>query len=218
MSEKKPRPVPLAGNVPMYELKVTLVGLPVWRRLLVRGDVNLGLLHAILQVAMGWTNSHLHQFTIGRGRYSAPESQDDMGFGEPELNENKALLMEVVPRAKTKFVYEYDFGDSWEHRIAVEKIHESEGAPLGVAICLDGAGACPPEDCGGIGGYADLSEIVKDPGHAEHASMLEWLGEGFDPGEFDLPNTNVFLKKLKFPRTTWQRLAKVLMERDGFSE
>lgn len=214
-AKKSPRSLP-AGSVPRYQLKVTLPGLPVWRRLLVRGDMSLGLLHAVIQVAMGWTNSHLHQFTIGKNRYSAPETFEDFGFGEPDLNEEKAVLMELAPRAKMKFVYEYDFGDSWEHCIAVEKILEPDTASKGVAECLDGACACPPEDCGGIGGYLDLLDIIKDPRHKEHESMMEWLGGGIDPDEFDIQKVNKYLKKLKFPRMTGEQLAKVLMERDGY--
>jgi len=216
MSENKTRRSSSGESATMYQLKITLPDLPVWRRLRVRGDVNLGLLHAVIQVAMGWTNSHLHQFSIGKKRYSDPRTNDDMGFGEPDLDEEKAVLMEVVPRAKTKFIYEYDFGDSWEHYITVEKIHEPDTAHTGIAECLDGACACPPEDCGGIGGYADLLEIIKDPNHEEHESMMEWLGGEFDPNAFDIEKVNKYLKKLKWPRTTESQLAKVLMERDDF--
>jgi hypothetical protein len=201
----------------MYQLKITLPDLPVWRRLLVRGDVNLGLLHAVIQVAMGWTNSHLHQFTIGKKRYSAPMISGFMDFGEqPDLDEEKAVLMEVVPRVKTKFMYEYDFGDSWAHCVTVEKIHEPDTAHKGLAECLDGGYACPPEDCGGIGGYADLLEIIKDSEHEEHESMMEWLGGEFDPKAFDIEKVNKYLRKLKWPRTTDDQLARVLMARDGF--
>lgn len=215
MSEKKPRRSPATEGVPMYELKVALSGSSVWRRILVRGDMNLGLLHAVIQVAMGWTNSHLHQFMIGSKRYTDPHTQDE-GFDEPDLNEEEAVLMEVVPRAKTSFIYEYDFGDSWEHRINVERIHQPGTAPKAVAECIEGACACPPEDCGGIGGYADLLEIIEDPSHEEHESMMEWVGGGFDPDAFDLHRVNKYLRKLKFPRTTENQLAKVLMERDGY--
>lgn len=215
MHEKKSRPSP-GKNVPMYELKITLPGLPVWRTIMVRGDVNLGLLHAVIQVAMGWTNSHLHQFLIGSKRYSAPMSYDDMDFGEPELDEEEAVLMDVVPQAKKKFLYTYDFGDSWDHYITVSKIHKAETAPKRVAECLDGAYACPPEDCGGVMGYVELLEIIGDPGHEEHASIMEWLGGEFDPNAFDIEKVNKYLKKLKFPRTTEHQLAKVLSERDGY--
>ena len=217
MSENKTRRSPSGKSAAMYQLKVTLPDLRVWRRLRVRGDVNLGLLHAVIQVAMGWTNSHLHQFTIGNKRYSDPRINSDMGFGEPpDLDEGKTALMEVAPREKAKFIYEYDFGDSWVHYVTVEKIHEPDAAHKGFAECLAGGYACPPEDCGGIGGYGNLLEIIKDSNHEEHESTMEWLGGKFDPNAFDIEKVNTYLQKLKWPRTTENQLAKVLMERDDF--
>ena len=217
MIEKSTRRSPLNENVPMYQLKIKLPNLPVWRRLLVRGDVNIALLHAIIQVAMGWTNSHLHQFIIGKKSYSDPRTNDDIGFGEtPDLDEGKVTLLEVAPRERTKFIYEYDFGDSWEHYITVEKIHEPDAAHKGPVECLDGSHACPPEDCGGIGGYMNLLEIIKNPEDEEYESMMEWLGGKFDPKAFDVNKVNTYLKKLKWPRTTEIQLANVLMARDDF--
>lgn len=216
MNEKKSRRTPLTESVPMYELAVTLPDLPVWRKILVRGDMNLGLLHAVLQVAMGWTNSHLHQFFIGTETYTAFMPDLDPDFGESMLDEEEVLLMDVVKKANTSFVYLYDFGDSWEHEIKVDKIQKSDTTPLAVAECLDGAYACPPEDCGGIDGYLDLLEIIRDPTHEEHEEMMEWLGGGFDPEMFDVRMVNKYLKKLKFPRVTELQLAKILMARDDF--
>ena len=209
-----------AARTPMYQLKVELIGTEpsVWRRLLVRGDMNLGLLHAVTQVAMGWTNSHLHQFTIGNVRYSDPRMDQDMGPDQtPDRDEGKTTLIEAVPQEKAELVYEYDFGDSWEHLITVEKIHAPDAAPKGFAKCLDGSRACPPDDCGGVDGYANLLEIIKDPKHEEYESMMEWLGGRFDPEAFDIKKVNKYLAKLKWPRTTDDQLAVVLMKRDGVS-
>ncbi len=218
MPETKIRRPASVKNIKWYQLKITLMGVPIWRRLLVREDVNLGLLHAVIQVAMGWTNSHLHHFIIGQKRYSDPQFDDGFDFGEPPaLDEEKATLAEVVPRAKVKFIYEYDFGDSWVHSITVEKILEPDAVPKGFAECTGGERACPPEDCGGIGGYADLLEIIKNPKHEEHESMMEWLGGRFDPDAFDIEKTNKYLKKLKRPHTTVDQLARILMTRDGIS-
>lgn len=217
MDEKRTRNTPLGKSAAVYQLKITLPNLPVWRRLLVRGDASLELLHAVIQVAMGWTNSHLHQFTIGKNRYSDPSTNEDMGFGgPPDLDEGKATLMQVAPREKAKFIYQYDFGDSWEHSIVVEKIHEPDAAHKGFAECLDGGCACPPEDCGGIGGYMDLLEIIQDPKHDQYESMMDWLGDEFDPEAFDIGRVNTYLRKLKWPRTTENQLGKVLMARDGY--
>ncbi len=209
-----------AVSAPIYQLRIELAGTepPIWRRLLVRGDMNLGLLHAVIQVAMGWTNSHLHDFTIGNARYTDPQMDDDMGpNAAPARDEGKTTLIEAVPQEKAEFVYEYDYGDSWEHLITVEKTHGTDAMSKGSAKCLDGSRACPPEDCGGVGGYADLLEVIKNPKHEEHESMMEWLGGKFDPEAFDITKTNKYLRKLKWPRTTEEQLADVLMERDGVS-
>jgi len=209
---------PQEEGAPVYQLKITLLGLPVWRKLEVRGDMSLGLLHAVIQVAMGWTNSHLHQFIAGKKRYTDMDTLDGGGLDDGmDFDEDEITLMDIAPKAKKKFVYEYDFGDSWEHGILVEKISAEELPLRYVAQCLDGKGACPPEDCGGIGGYADLLEIIHDPKHPEYESMMEWLGDGFDPEAFDIKEVNKSLTKLKGPCVTVNQLAKVLMARDGYT-
>jgi hypothetical protein len=205
-------------NAPLYQLKVEAMGIepPVWRRLLVRGDMNLGLLHAVIQVAMGWTNSHLHQFTVGDVRYSDPRIDEDMGSDVPPCrDENKTTLIETVPLEGMTFTYEYDFGDSWDHLVTVEEVHRPEAAPKAFVKCLDGGRACPPEDCGGVGGYEDLLEVIRNPHHEDHESMVEWLGGEFDSEAFDITEVNTYLRKLKWPRTTERQLAAVLMTRDG---
>lgn len=204
-----------------YHLKVTLVGTKpaIWRRLQVPGNANFGWLHAVLQVAMGWTNSHLHHFMTSDARYSDPRNNEDMGFGETaDQDESKATLAQVVPLQGTEFLYEYDFGDSWEHLIIVEKILPSDPASAGKALCLSGARACPPEDCGGVWGYGDLLKIIKNPNHEDHSSMFEWLGGEFDPKALDLESVNSHLRKLQWPRVTESQLREVLMARDGYHE
>jgi hypothetical protein len=114
--------------------------------------------------------------------------------------------------------YEYDFGDSWNHQITVEKILTHDPAAATVALCLDGARACPPEDCGGPWGYDNLTEILRNPKHEEHDSMKEWLGRPLDPEAFDVEKVNTYLRKLKWPRTTESQLRKVLMARDDYDE
>ncbi len=214
---------PTAGkaNAPVYQLKVVLIGSKpdIWRRLRVPGNANLGWLHTVLQVAMGWTNSHLHHFLTAEARYSDPHHNEDMGLGEErDRDETKATLAQVVPDQGAQFGYEYDFGDSWEHEITVEKILPPDAAAATVAFCLDGARACPPEDCGGVWGYANLLKILKNRKHPEHGSMTEWLGRPFDAEAFDPAKTNLWLRKLKWPRVTEAQLRKVLMERDDYHE
>ena len=207
------------ATAPIYQLKVVLLGSTplVWRRLQVPGDAKLDWLHAVLQVAMGWTNSHLHQFKVGDAcysdtRYYVAEFEDD-----PEiLEERKFGLTQIAPREQDVLLYEYDFGDSWAHEITVEKILPNTA--FSSAPCLDGARSCPPEDCGGVPGYAKLLKILSNRKHPEHKRMKEWLGRPFDAAAFDVEKTNLWLKKLKWPRTTEAQLRKVLMARDTAHE
>jgi len=202
----------------VYQLKIVLLGAkpPIWRRLQVPGDANLGWLHAVVQTAMGWTNSHLHHFLTQDARYADPGMNEDPFLDEsPDRNENEFTLMQIAPEAGTRFGYEYDFGDSWEHEITVEKIlPPGEGK---TAQCMAGAGACPPEDCGGIWGYAELLKALKNPRHPEHKHMKEWLGGPLDPVAFDKEEINLWLGKLKWPRVTEAHLRNVLMGRDDYT-
>ncbi len=215
---------PIAGkaNPPVYQLKVVLrASKPaIWRRLQVPANANLGWLHAVLQVAMGWTNSHLHHFLVGGTRYSDPQFDDDMVIGaEPDLDEAKVRLAQIVPNTpKFHFVYEYDFGDSWWHEITVEKTLPIDVVASTTALCLDGARACPPEDCGGVWGYDNLLKVLKNRKHPEHRSMKEWIGGAWDADAFNPAEVNFWLRKLKWPRVTEAQLRKVLMRRDGYHE
>jgi len=171
----------------IYQIKVTLrySKPPIWRRIQVRGDTRLDQLHMILQAVMGWWNAHLHQFVVGNIYYGEPHP--DYGF--EMRDESRVKLAQVVPHEKAKFVYEYDFGDSWEHELLVEKILPAEKG-VRYPRCIKGKRACPPEDVGGVWGYDDFLEAIKDPKHPEHEDMLEWIGDEFDPEEFDLAALN----------------------------
>jgi hypothetical protein len=169
-----------AGPAGVYQLKITLRNVtepPVWRRVLVPADFTLGQLHDVIQLAMGWDFSHLHVFNTRLGDYGTPD---------PELrfaDEYGARLTEVLPRKRSKLSYNYDFGDDWEHDVLVE---EKRPAAPGESLprCVEGEGACPPEDSGGPWGYDRLKEVVADPEDEEHDDMLEWLGLD-EPSEFD---------------------------------
>ncbi len=144
----------------IYQLKITLKDIrpPIWRRIQVSGDVKLSKLHQILQVVMGWTDSHLHQFVI-RGKYFCePNPEADFGL-EKEIDEKTVRLSQVVPCASRRFSYKYDFGDGWRHEILVEKILPGERGTR-YPVCLAGKRNCPPEDCGGPWGYAELLEAL----------------------------------------------------------
>ncbi len=171
----------------VYQLKITLKGSrpPIWRRVQVLSSTTLGELHRIIQIAMGWTDSHLHQFTIHGEEYGEPQPEFDFYVQD----EAKVKLSKVVTGEKFKFTYDYDFGDSWDHQILVEKVLPP-AADGHYPVCLTGKRACPPEDCGGVWGYEEMLEAIKDPTHPEYENYQEWLPEDFDPEFFDLAEVN----------------------------
>ena len=206
-----------AEGLRVYQLNIALEEIPVWRRVLVREDINLGLLHAVIQVVMGWTNSHLHQFIIEDMFYLNPRMGKDITFTDiPYIDERKTLLMDVVTRAGSEFEYEYDFGNSWMHSIFVEDIFTPEKANKHFAECIGGEKASPPEDCCGPWEYEEFLDILQDPGHEEYENIMESLGGNFDPEVFDIKRANTYLHKLKWPRVTDLQLSRVLMARDGY--
>lgn len=178
----------------VYQLKITLRGSkpPIWRRVIVPATFHLYKLHQVIQAAMGWDDSHLHQFIIGDEYYSIP-SPDDW---EPVIDERRYALTRIAPYENMKFVYEYDFGDSWEHIVLVEKILPTE-AGRQYPICIKGKRACPPEDVGGVWGYENFLEALGDPDHEEHESYLEWIDGEFDAEAFNLEAINIALQRVK---------------------
>src|SRR5581483_3786798 len=190
-----PQPAPAALSGTVYQLKVTLRDThpPIWRRIQLRGDMRLSQLHRVLQIAMGWTDSHLHQFRVGGRYYGIPDRE----FGDSEtINESRIRLNQIAQTDKARFVYEYDFGDSWEHEISVEKIFK-HAQLLKHPVCVAGKRACPPEDVGGIWGYEHFLQVVRDPGDPEQEDLLEWIGGEFDPEAFDLDAVNRALARIK---------------------
>ena len=179
----------------LYQLKVTLRGVskpPVWRRVLVHADASLGELHEVIIAAMGWDGGHLHTFTDDFGQYGTPDGEDEDEF----------TLADVLIEPGERLRYLYDFGDDWDHDIKLEKVLplDADARATVVPVCLAGKGACPPEDCGGAWGYAELKETIADPSDEEHGERLEWLGledpSDFDPAAFDLASVNARLHDL----------------------
>ena len=181
----------------VYTLKIELdeSAPPIWRRVQVTDLMTLGALHAIIQVAMGWEDCHMHEFQFKDQRYSAKSPYGDAHGDADELDEDEALLGDVIRRKGQRFAYWYDFGDDWMHTIRVEAIEAF--APGGTyPICLDGAGACLPEDCGGLYGYYNMLGAIDDPEHDDHWEKIDWLGEDFNPDAFDVTAVNGELKGL----------------------
>lgn len=178
----------------IYQLKITLkdVRPPIWRRVQITSERTLGKLHQVIQEAMGWTNSHLHTFSIAGVEYGQPMPEDDFDV----KNEQKVKLSQVITGEKFKFLYTYDMGDSWEHEILVEKVLPAD-AQVRYPVCLTGKRACPPEDCGGTWGYAEFLEAIRSPDHPDHEAMMEWIEGEFDSELFDLDAVNRLLRQIR---------------------
>lgn len=174
----------------IYQIKVTLLGSkpPIWRRLLVPAALTLEQLHSVIQIAMGWQDCHLHEFRIGRVRYSLPDPVE-IDMDVDTTNERSVRVFSVLGKVGAKAIYTYDFGDGWEHSLMVEKVLPPDPA-LAYPLCTGGKRHCPPEDCGGVWGYDNLLNAIRDPDHEDHEQMQEWLGEGLDPEAFSVEEVN----------------------------
>jgi len=189
-------------TTPMYQLKITLLcnNPEIWRRVLVPPDITLSRLSRVIQLAMGWENCHLHDFTIGEQRYTLPSEQTPTFWlaslaGGPK-DERKIPLDRLVPKVTRTFLYEYDFGDSWQHQIQFEDIVPA-ARPDTAPTCTEGQRACPPEDCGGIDQYHHLLKVLKRPKRdRERRELVDWLGEELDPVCFDASLVNEELHEL----------------------
>jgi hypothetical protein len=174
----------------ILQLHIHLLGIepPIWRRIEISEDANLAELHDAVQASMGWTDSHLHQFRIGRKVYGPRTGEED--FDDEAEDEEALNLSDAFARKGSKLLYDYDFGDSWQHAIKLESVLEAEEG-IEYPRCTEGQGACPPEDCGGPPGYAALLEALSDPEHPEHEEYVEWIGDpNFDPAYFDVQAAN----------------------------
>ena len=174
-----------------YQLKITLRDTrpPVWRRIQVASSASLADLHLAVQVVMGWSDSHVHVFTDEDFHYGVP----DPAYPGALRDETGVRLEKVLKREKERLSYVYDLGDEWEHEVVLEKILPFDPGTR-LPICLKGSRACPPDDVGGLPGYAAFLEAIADPSHPEHDERLEWIGFDFDPQHFDLAETNFLLR------------------------
>jgi hypothetical protein len=166
-----------------FELKITLSDLrpPIWRRVVVPASLRLDQLHQVIQAVMGWEDYHMHVFETSHGRYGRPDRE--LGHRDSR----KVTLSQVLRKPGDRIRYTYDFGDNWEHDIVLEKTAPTVARPT----CVTGRRACPPEDCGGVWGYAELLEAIADPAHEQHQELTEWLADvhgmpDFDPAAFDV--------------------------------
>jgi len=178
----------------IYQIHIALTGFEpkIWRRLLIPSNLLLSDFHKIIQTSMGWTNSHLHQFIKDQTFYTKRYPDDDTWEELNNADYAEIIISDLLKKEKDKIVYEYDFGDGWQHEVLLEKILPPE-QNIKYPVCLAGKMNCPPEDCGGVWGYSDMSEILKNPKHEEYDSYIQWLGGEFDPELFDKEAVNELL-------------------------
>jgi len=184
----------------IYQIHLSLLGSrpKIWRRILIQSDLLLSDFHKVIQTSMGWTNSHLHLFSKNDVCFSE-KAPGDFSWEDMGHTDYKGMrISDLLGHEEERILYEYDFGDSWKHDIILEKILPGEGNELGKPVCLAGKMNCPPEDCGGIMGYLNMLEILKDPDHEEYESFKEWLGGRYDPEQFNLNKVNKLLKSKDF--------------------
>ncbi|HVX15912.1 MAG TPA: plasmid pRiA4b ORF-3 family protein [Pirellulales bacterium] len=193
----KPRKRRPAKTDRLFQFKITLLDIKpaIWRRIQIP-DCTLPDLHEFIQAAFGWWNYHLHLFEIVGTTYMEPDPDGD-DWGMEFEDERGVLLSKLLPKSakRVRWIYEYDFGDSWRHEVLFEGFPPADPKAK-YPLCLEGARACPPEDCGGWPGYVNYLEAIADPKHPEHRDMLRWRGP-FDPDAFDAKKATREMRKVK---------------------
>jgi Plasmid pRiA4b ORF-3-like protein len=175
----------------VYSLRITLLETEpsIWRTINVSSEMLLVDIHRIVQTTMGWSNSHMHQFSDLRSQYAPKE------FGLTGSKDSRKTKLDLILKSEGDAVlYEYDFGDGWTHEIVLESV-SNYNAKMELPCCTGGARHCPPEDCGGVWGYADLLAVISDKTHEDYEEMREWIGNKFDAEHFDKKKINRELKK-----------------------
>ncbi|MEZ0229582.1 MAG: plasmid pRiA4b ORF-3 family protein [Planctomycetota bacterium] len=174
----------------ILQLKVTLdeTTPAVWRRVQVSSEMTLDQLALVIELAMGWDGDHMHQFEKDRAIYGVPD-----GYGDRTIDESEVTVGSLLPRKKSWLTYMYDFGDSWRHEVRVEETLDAT-PNVSYPQCVGGARACPPEDCGGIGGYFELLEEVEEGGGEDGDEEFDL---DFDPDAFDVAAVNKRLKRVR---------------------
>lgn len=186
----------MASQPLLYTLHIQLEPLhlnpPIWRRIRVSGDCTLRKLHHFIQAAMGWHSSHLHEFSYGLNRYMPLDAE--LINDDEALDDRKFKLRRLLSEGD-RLRYLYDFGNSWQHVVAVETIEPCDFTGSWCEV-LDGARACPPENVGGVPGYVHFLQTIQQPGSEESRSLLEWVGGSFDPELFDRRAANAAVQRI----------------------
>ncbi len=172
----------MSTTVHRLKVSLTTVKPPVWRRIEVASDVTLSELSDLLEAAMGWLGGHLHSFDVDGVTYERPAPDEGLYPGARDESEHQ--LSDAFTEVGAKMRWDYDFGDGWRHTIELEAIEAVDPA-IKYPRCTAGRRACPPDDCGGPSGFADLIDAIADPTHPRHGELTEWLPPGYDPAYFD---------------------------------
>lgn len=192
MATRAPKPKAPAGILQLH-IELREITPKVWRRVLVPETITLQKLHSVIQSAFQWGGGHLHEFEAAGVRYGTL----DPDYDEPgSVLSERTRLTKAMTRSGT-IDYVYDFGDHWQHRVKVEKVLPSM-PDLKLPVCVDGANAAPPDDCGGAPGYMDFVQAMADPHHEEHEDMKRWIGrDSWDPAAFDIDSVNAWFAEIK---------------------
>lgn len=174
----------------VYQFKISLLEVKplIWRRIQVVETYTFWDLHVALQDAMGWEDYHLHEFHVidpktGKNTIIGIPDEDEIS-DRLTLEGDQQHIRDFFSNENPKARYDYDFGDGWEHEIVLEAILPKE-PKVKFPKCLAGARSCPPEDCGGSGGYEQLLKIIKNPRHPDYREKITWLGNRFNAEHFD---------------------------------
>jgi len=184
--------------VEIYELEITLLASKprIWRRFEAKNNCSLKSLHDVIQVVIGWEDCHLHEFHIGDWVYASLDPEFDDLDDREIRDEQRTRLDHVLGGEGFRFRYRYDLGDDWMHELEVVNVSQpTKGASY--PICLAGERACPPEDVGGVWGYANMLDAIANSKHGEHEQYVEWLGDTFDPEAFDPKVVNRMLRRIR---------------------
>lgn len=197
--------MPSKPHVLTLRIELAHIRPPIWRRIEIPATATFWDLHVAIQDAVGWDDSHLHVFRIAD---PIPRARAEIGIPDPEAESWRHPVMPgwkvrvtaYLTQAGSRARYEYDFGDGWDHEVLLEKVGPRKPRTK-YPRCLDGARACPPEDCGGPPGYAELLRVIANPRDPEHRAMLDWLGGDFDPEEFAAGEVS-----FSDPRERWEEM------------
>lgn len=188
-----------AGQILQLRIALSDIEPPIWRRVRVAADLPLRRLHDVIQAVFGWRDYHLHQFEVGDKVYGQTEIEALVAADRQMFSDKNIRLDALVARGVQRFVYRYDFGDDWEHLVTIEEMMDPEPRTE-YPVLVNGARAAPPEDCGGVPGFLNFLEAMRDEDHEDHDDLLDWYGKPFDPDDLKPAAVEVRLRRIRASR------------------